>query len=433
MSRKEKRVLKSLDICQCKSILIASGSFKDVYSPQEACKVLKNAVEAAGYNEAITVVPMVDGGEYSADVLASHLGARKIEVEDVIDPTGREVVSYYVNMNDTTAYIASSTILRLSPEMSEFKNPLNLTTYGYGQLIDDALKRGYKKIILGMGGTSTVDCGIGMAQALGIKILDKKREILHPQNGKYFTGIDLTNIHNISVSNFMRTYKDTKIEVVCDADTTINQMFIPTNQKISGYFNNERKEIIEFYDKNISRYCEIVETYLKSKEPIRGVQYNKLKNCKYFGTAGGILLTLFALFDVCISLGSEYFSKIFELEKLIQCSDIIITGEGKLDNSLQGKAPIGVSRLAKKHGKAVIYLVGNVDNSLKMFFDSYFSKTLPRDFADNGVSTIISCHPFYDSVKLPKIYRDKIDFYRKNNPKLFAEILQKHLGKSGLL
>ena len=426
--------MKSLDICQCQSILIASGSFKDVYSPQESGEVIKDAVEAAGYNNgAITLVPMVDGGEYSADVLVSQLGVEKVEVQGVIDSTGSEVASYYVNLNDTTAYIASSTILRLPPEMSEFKNPLNLTSYGYGQLINDALKRGYKKIILGMGGTNTVDCGIGMAQALGIRFLDKNREILSPQNKKYFTGIDLANIHNISESNFTKKYKNIEIEVVCDGDTTINQMYIPTNQKISNYFDSEREEIIKFFDKNISKYCEIVEAYLKSKELTRGFSYNKLKDCKYFGTAGGILLTLFALFDVRISLGSEYFSKKFELEELVQCSDIVITGEGKLDNSLQGKAPIGVSRLAKKYGKSVIYLVGNVDNSLKKFFDSYISETLPRDFVNNGVSTILSCHPFYDSVQLPEIYRDKIDFYRKNNPKLFAEILKKYFKQSGLL
>lgn len=420
-------------ISKCQSILVASGAFKDVYSPQEACRVIKDAVEAIGRNYAVTIAPMVDGGEYSADVLASQLGVKKVEVQGVIDSTGSEVSSYYINLNDTTAYIASSTILRLSPEMSKFKNPLNLTTYGYGQLISDACKRGYKKIILGMGGTSTVDCGIGIAQALGINFLDKNGKILHPKNEKYFTGIDLTNIHNILVSNLPRIYKNTKIEVVCDADVTINQMYIPTIQKISHYFDSEKEEIIIFYDKNISRYCEIVETYLKSKKIMRDFSYNKLKDCKYFGTAGGILLTLFALFNVQISLGSEYFSEIFELEKLIQYSDIVITGEGKLDNSIHGKAPIGVSRLAKKYGKPVIYLVGNVDNSLKIFFDSYISETLPRDFINNGVSTILSCHPFYDSMQLPEIYGDKIVFYRKNNPKFFAKILKKYFERSRLL
>jgi glycerate kinase len=416
------------------SILIATGAFKDVYSPIESTTLIGNIIKDIFQNNITTyTTPMIDGGEYSSEVLTEYLKLKKINISNIADPTGRGKTAYYVELNSNTAFIASSIILGLPPESEEYKNPLYLASYGFGQLLKHAIEKGYKKIILGMGGTNTVDCGIGMAQALGVSFLDKNREILSPQNEEYFTGIDLANIHNISESNFTQKYKNIEIEVVCDADTTIKQMYIPTNQKISKYFDNDREEIINFFDKNILKYCEVVETYLKSKELIRNFSYNKLKDCKYFGTAGGILLTLFALFDVQISLGSEYFSKKFELEELIQRSDIVITGEGKLDNSLQGKAPIGVSRLAKKYGKPVIYLTGNIDNSLKKFFDSYISETLPRDFVNNGVSTILSCHPFYDSVQLPEIYRDKIDFYRKNNPKLFAEILKKYFEKSGLL
>ena len=89
------------------------------------------------------------------------------------------------------------------------------------------LDKGYKKVILGMGGTNTVDCGIGMSQALGVNFYDKKKKIVIPQNKKYYAGIDLERIYNISGDDLSQIFKNTEIEVVCDADITIKQMYIP--------------------------------------------------------------------------------------------------------------------------------------------------------------------------------------------------------------
>jgi glycerate kinase len=427
-----KRIFHPLQIprlLRCKSILVASGSFKDVHSPQEACKLIKVAVEATGYGGTVSVAPMADGGEYSMDLLVSEYGAEKIKVHGIIDPNGNEVVSYYIVLDDTTAYIASSTILRLHTNFLETTNPLNLTTYGYGQLISHAINKGFKKIILGMGGTNTVDGGIGMAQALGVVFRDLNGRLLKPSIGQYFSGNDLSKVGAIDVLENSVKYKKVKIMVACDADISVDQMFLPIKQKIGNRFDNKRKKISENLFQSLINYSDVIENHIKLKSYFRSLDCRELNKRKYFGCAGGLILSLYALFDIDVFLGVNFFAETLKLEEKIKSSDLIITGEGRFDNSIHGKTPVGVSRLALKNGKPVIYLVGNVDKSLLIFFDSFISKSLPNIFALNGISTILSCHPFYNSMKVPNSYSEKIDFYRKNNLNLFIDILKKYFIK----
>ena len=424
-------------------ILIASGAFKDVFSPMGACKMIQGILETIQDNlklEVMNSVPMVDGGEYSSEVLLTYPGVEKISVKGTVNPMGELIDGYYLKLDSNTAYISSSSILKLSPESEEYKNPLNLTTYGYGQLIKHAVDNGFKKIILSMGGTSTVDGGIGMAQALGLNFQfdgDVKRD--------YLKGEDMIKISGIEKNELGEKYGQVEVMVLCDGCATIAHMHA-TAQKVGDFFGERREEIVKNLNKGVMSYSNIISTYLKTNKIKRKalyetnnikmgaphetnkikrrVSYESLDNEPYFGTAGGIMLSLIALFDINPSLGVDFFCKRFNLSSQIQKSDLVITGEGKFDNSFEGKTPVGVSRLAKQFNKPVLYLVGDIGSQYKNIrkqFTSYLSNNLPNEFSENGITAMISCHPFFDKNDVPKEYKKRISFFKEHTPPILSE------------
>lgn len=401
-------------------ILIASGSFKDVYSPAQACEVIRDVIKSLQLdNISVDVVPMADGGEYSAEVLLDALNCKRIFVNNIVNPYGKKIKSYYLELDRYSVFIGSSEILGLSPEEEIYKNPLKLTTYGLGQIISDAINKDYKDIYLGLGGTSTVDGGIGMVQALGGIFYSDSHAINNPN--KYLTGYDLADIDKIDLSKINEKIESIKLTAVCDARTNVEEMYTPTNQKISGNYNDRRKDIISTLNNSLKRYCEIVKDTLTTTNK----WYDKdLIKCKYLGVAGAINIGLLPVFNHRIILGSSYFINSLNLEKRIPNADLVITGEGKFDNSLEGKTPVGVSRLAKNYKKTVVLLCGTVGSSLKKHFKSYISNKLPVEIENNGIQTIISSHPFYDNLRLPRHYYDRVKLYRKNNPEHFRKGLQ---------
>ena len=370
-------------------------------------------------NISLDIVPMADGGEYSSDVLFKASNCKRIFVKNIVNPYGKKIETHYLELDKNNTFIGSSEILGLSPEEEKYKNPLKLTSFGLGQLILHAINKGYKNIFLGLGGTSTVDGGIGMVQALG-GIFFKSRSLKNNPS-KYLTGNDLSKIRGINLNEIKDKTKNVKLTAVCDASISIKEMYIPTNQKISSYFDDKRKNIISNLENSLKNYYQIIMKTLS----ITNKWYNKdLINCKYLGVAGAINIGLLAVFNHRIILGSSYFSNLLDLEKKIQEADLVLTGEGKFDNTLEGKTPVGVSRLSKKYNKPVLLLCGTTSSSLKKYFKSYVSNKLPLKIVNNGIQTIISCHPHYDNVTLPDKYSDRIELFIKNNPKIFRQGLE---------
>ena len=412
------------------NILVCTGAFKDVYSPIEACKMIASAIEKVLKNRKdinTLLMPMVDGGEYSNEVFSAKLKPEKIKVQDIINPRGIPVNSHYLAIDDGTAFIGASQILRLTPEFDKNKNPLYLTSYGMGQLIKDAINRKFKKIYLGLGGTSTVDAGIGMAQALGIKFLSKTGVRLYPEKGKYFLGLDLSNINDIVWDSIPPIYKDVSITALCDSKINIPQMSVPTNMKISKYFDKERVGINARLTTSLLKYSKIIGKNLEDIYSHHSDYYKSLKEQERLGVAGGINLSLIAIFKPFLIDGAPFFLEKFGLEDLIIKSDLIITGEGKFDfSSMKGKVPICLSLLAKKHNKPVLFLCGDVMSSLKKYFVSYISKDLPSEVTKTGISTIISCHKYYENYKFSDSYEEEVKLYKRNTPKIFAKTLKKY-------
>ncbi len=281
-------------------ILIACCSFKDTFTAPDICTRIDNILYA---DHETIVFPMADGGENTRDVLRAHGKAYGlIPVHEVIDALGNPKSVSYILLDKTTAFIGASDILHLPPEQHELKDPRNLTSYGLGQLMRHAARRGCDHIYLGLGGTSTADCGVGMAAAL------------------------------------LRT-KLPKITALCDADISVAQMQIPLLQKCKDG------------------------TYQEVWEEIKANTTELSMHKPFYGAAGGMLLNLP---NATPTLGSKFLARILGLEEKVRWADLVITGEGTIDNTFQGKGPSAVLDLARKHNKKVLYLASNATPSSKL-------------------------------------------------------------------
>ena len=363
-------------------------------------------------------LPMADGGEDSNAVLSAKFKCKKIKVEDVIEPIGNPAESYYLKLDKYTAFIGSAQILGLPPELDRYKNPLVLTSYGLGQLIKDAINRKFKKIIIGLGGTSTVDGGIGMAQALGARFLNSKNLPLIPGNNRCLTGSDLSEVMDVELGSIPSCYKDLSVIGLCDTTINVTQMHIPTNRKISKHCDKERTSINKTLEVSLLQYCRIVSRKLSSG--------SNLKHREGFGVAGGINLSLVLVFELTTVSGIMFFMQKLGLEEVIKNSDLVITGEGRFENeiSLKGKTPFGVLSLAKKYSKPVLFICGDVCSSLKRYFKSYLASGLPDEIKDYGITDIISFHKYYEGIRKPSSYKKEVELYRRSTPQILKEALR---------
>lgn len=387
-------------------ILVATGSFKDVYSPSEAAAVIANALD--GSKNDITTLPFCDGGEYTYDVLRERFDYEEVTVSGVLNPYGKTVTSHYLLSGDT-AHIVSSCILRLYPEEDQYKNPLTLTDYGYGQLIADALSRGCRHLVLYFGGTSTVSCGMGSVQALGAKLYDESGNMLtHP-----CTGADLAHISHIDVSDSL--YPEVTVHVIGDGNSKTDALPGITSLKVGKCFSSEKAEIVSASTlgvKNILR--------------LTGIAPDK----DFTGAAGGLLFGLEQIFsNVTYTLGGLYFKDILDVENQISSCDLVITGEGRYDNTADGKAPSVIASLSQKCGKPAYLVCGQIEkNAVRHYAGGIIDCSEEPQFSAQGIEKLITAQEYYDSVSLPRSYEECIEFFRTRTPLL----LQKLFSRCGL-
>lgn len=364
-------------------ILIAMGSFKDVYSPIEMTQMVGDAIIKA---EDISLVPMCDGGEYTFDVISFHCNCQIITVDNIINPYGKRVKGKYLAVDDE-AYVISSEILHLSPGEEEFKNPLLLTDYGLGQLVDDALCKGFKTINLCLGGTSTVCFGMGFAQALGVEMLDKAGRLINEP----ITPLLLKDVEKVRAM----PKREVTINVINDGITSAHDLPKVNPQKIGTLFLGQKENILCSLDRILRKVCSLT-----------GVSIDTA----YAGNAGGVCFGIECILDAKYIKGTEYFMDIFGVKDKIVNADIIITGEGKLDNVHVEKLPVVISKTAKSFGKKCIFICGQRGELEDDILLKY------------GIEDIICCKDHY--CKYDDNYIDSIDTYKNLTP----IIIRKELG-----
>ena len=335
-------------------IVIAPDSFKGNLTAKQVADAIEIGIKRVIPDAEIVKIPMADGGEGTVQALVDATDGEIITAE-VSDPLGNQIKAEFGILGDSqkTAVIemASASGLPLVPR--DKRNPMLTTTYGTGELIRIALDKGCRKLIVGIGGSATVDGGAGMAQALGVKLLDKNSNEI-PKGGG-----GLEHLDHIDVTSLDPRITETTTIVACDVD---NPLVGPRGApEVFGPQKGATPEMVKILDKFLDRYADIIKCDL-------GID---IKNIPGAGAAGGLGAGLMAFLGAQLRSGIDIVIDASGLEKHLKDTDIVITGEGKIDRqTIYGKTPIGVARTAKKYGIPVIAFAGNIGSDSHVVYDN---------------------------------------------------------------
>lgn len=321
-------------------IVIAIDSFKDSLSSMQAGNAVRDAVLDICVDAQVSVRPLADGGEGTVDALATGLDGEMIEIP-VTGPLGTPVTGKYCILSDGTAVMEMASAAGITLVPLEMRDPMQTTTYGVGEMIRDAINRGCRRFIMGIGGSATNDGGAGMLSALGFELLDEGGCPIH------LGGKGLEALTAIRTDNVLPTLKECTFRVACDVT---NPLCGPNG--CSTVFGPQKGATPETIAK--------MDGWLKKYAMLAAVVSNKADaNCPGTGAAGGLGFAFLAFLNATLEPGIHIILDETRLESFIQDADIVVTGEGRLDSqTVMGKAPIGVARLAKKYGKKVIAFSG---------------------------------------------------------------------------
>ncbi len=360
-------------------IIIAPNAFKGSSTAQEVAESMSQGVLGVFPDAELLKLPIADGGDGTLGLIL-HAASGEAVAVDVLDPFGQSITAHLgVLKHERTAIIemAEASGLRLVP--SDSLNPMKTTTYGTGQLIKTALNRGCEKIVVGVGGSATVDGGIGMAQALGAKILDEQGEQVQ------YGGSGLGEVAQIDLTELDSRIQDTQIIVACDVE---NPLLGPDGAApVFGPQKGATPEMVKILADHLSHFAEVMERDV-------GVDIRFLPSA---GAAGGLAGGLVAFLGASIELGIDTILDLMDFDRHLVGADLVLTGEGQLDEqTLYGKAPIGVSKRAQKLGIPVIALAGGLGEGVDVVYehgiDAMFSIVdcpMPLDKAMNNSAKLI--------------------------------------------
>lgn len=344
-------------------IVIAPDSFKGTMSAVEVCKIIRDEFLSVMPDLEIKCIPIADGGEGTVDALLFN-GGKRIYA-DVTGPLGEKTEAFYGILPDSTAVIEMAAASGL-PLAGERKNPMIATTYGTGELIRNALDRGCKKILLGIGGSATNDGGIGCAAALGAKFLDEN------SNEVELNGRGLVKICDIDLSNMDKRLESTEIKVLCDVVSPLygenGAAYIFAAQK-----GADEKMIVEL-DAGLRNLAEVVRKKF-------GIDKSSDEGA---GAAGGLGYGLVTFVGAELVKGAPTVLEMMKFPETAKIADLVITGEGCMDNqSVLGKAPAQVAAMS---GNApVIAIVGvnkvtdtNITRIKRIYQTDYGNRTFEQ-------------------------------------------------------
>ena len=329
-----------------KKIIIASDSFKGSLSSLDVADSAEKAVNEVFPDCEVVKIPVADGGEGTTEALVHAMDGRMVSCS-VHDPLMNNInAGYGISGDGKTAIIemASASGLLLVPE--ELRNPLFTTTYGTGELIKDALEKGCRQFLIGIGGSATNDAGTGMLQALGFRFFDNKGEEL--DHG----GENIGEICSIDDSNMLSHLKESAFTIACD----VNNPFSGENGAAFVYARQKGAddEIIRQLDNGMKQFAALIK-----KE--KGID---LDNIPGAGAAGGLGGAFVTFLPAQLKPGIEMVLEALHFEEQIKGADLIITGEGKLDKQTgMGKTPSGVLLAASKQNIPVIAIGGSIEET----------------------------------------------------------------------
>ncbi len=348
-------------------IVIAPDSFKESLSAMEVANEIERGFKSVMADAEFIKVPVADGGEGTVQSMVDATQGEIIELE-VTGPLGNRVRAHYgilgngilgdgisdngVSNRKKTAIIEMASASGLHHVGAEHRDPEITTSYGTGELICDALNRGIQRILIGLGGSATNDGGAGMAQALGIHLLDRNDKVLS------VGGAALSQLHSIDLTDRHPLIEQCEFEVACDVnnplcgDTGASSVFGPQKGATA--------EMIVTLDKALSQYADVIaQSGITDRRHSPGA-----------GAAGGMGLGVMAFLNASLRPGIDIVMQTVNLAEKLKGADLVITGEGRLDSqTLHGKTPMGVTRLANAQQIPVIAIAGCVSDDANVLLE----------------------------------------------------------------
>ena len=350
-------------------VLIAIDSFKGSLTSLEAGRAAERGILRAMPDADVTVKPLADGGEGTAEALITGMGGRTQSVT-VHDPLGREITAEYGILPDGTAVMEMAAAAGLTLLGEEERDIMSASTCGVGEMIADAVSKGCRDFIIGIGGSATNDGGAGCLQALGFGLFDGNgAPISRGARG-------LADLAEITADGALHELRDCRFRVACDVKNPLcgekgcSRVFAP--QKGAA------EEDIHLMDGWLGHYAETMKRTFPQADP----------NCEGAGAAGGMGFALMFALGAELRSGAELVMEAVAMEQAVQQADIVVTGEGCLDGqTAMGKAPAVLAALAKKYGKPVLAFGGAVGRGAELLrekgIDACFSiQTRPCTLAE---------------------------------------------------
>jgi len=339
--------------------LFASDSFKGTLSSERIIELLTEAANKVFPACDTLGIPIADGGEGTVDAVLSVTkgNIRKVMIHG---PLMEVTEAYYGEFNGDSAIIEMATASGLPMVPTEKRNPLNTTTYGTGELIKDALDRGYRKISIAIGGSATNDGGMGAMRALGVRFLGADDQVL--------TGIgsDLQKVKDIDTSGMHPAIAETAFTVMCDVNNPL------TGTEGATYTFGKQKggtpEILDELEAGMKQYAAIIQEKT-------GVDVDKIPGA---GAAGGLGAALCVFLGANLKSGIETILDLIDFNSLLEGVDLVVTGEGRIDwQSAFGKVPSGVGMRCKQKGVPAIAIVGGMGDGASKIFEHGVDSIIP--------------------------------------------------------
>ena len=339
--------------------LFASDSFKGTLSSEQIIRLLTESAKEAFPDCETAGTLIADGGEGTVDAVIAMTKGELIRVP-VHGPLMEETTAVYGKINEDSAIIemAAASGLPMVPE--NLRNPLNTTTCGTGELIRDALDRGFRNISVALGGSATNDGGMGAMSALGVKFLDKDGNVL---DGK---GSDLEKVASVDVSGLHPAVAETKFTVMCDVNNPL------TGPDGATYTFGKQKggtpEILDRLEAGMKSYAKVAgEALGKDIDHIAGA-----------GAAGGMGAALCGFLNAGLKSGIETVLDLIGFDEMLEGVDLVVTGEGRIDwQSAFGKVPSGIGMRCKKKGVPAVAIVGGMGNGAEKIYEFGVESIIP--------------------------------------------------------
>lgn len=339
-------------------VVAAIDSLKGSLSSMEAGYAIREGILKASPGAEVLVKPLADGGEGTTEALAEGLGGEMVRVK-VHGPLEEPVTAEYGLLEESGTAVMEMAAAAGIVLTGKEKRPLDATTYGVGEMIRDAVEKGCRSFIVGIGGSATNDCGIGMLTALGFQFLDEQG------NPAGISAGALKDVAQIRTDGVMPELAECSFRVACDVT---NPLCGPNGATyIYGPQKGVTDDMKEALDQDLRHFADVTKAAL-------GCDCAGMKGA---GAAGGLGYAFLAYLKADLKPGIELVLDTVGMDQAMEGADLVFTGEGRLDHqTAMGKAPVGIAKLAKKHGAKVVALAGAIadgaeacnDNGIDAFF-----------------------------------------------------------------